>query len=294
MQIRNRSAPTNCDQFCSPKLNTVEVRLALVVSIVISLSISGCYRAAFMKKMVPEADDTFARNRIDQLRQGRFEQIQRELDASISDPNPPQTLSTMERMFPAGEPKSVKAVDIKFIENQGSSTHSLTLEYEFSEAWLLVNIAIKRADGRSTISAFNVTRIADGLENINRFSLVGKSGLQYLVLFLALALPLFTFYALLLCLREKRKNFKWLWAVFILLGVGEFTINWTTGELSFRLLAVHIPCASLTAVPAYGPWVIAVSLPLGAVLFMARRSKNPMQDSVSLPPAEQSPPNLPQ
>lgn len=85
----------------------------------------------------------------------------------------------MAQMFPAEQPKSVKVVDLKYLWNQDSSTHTLTLEYEFSDRWLLVNISIKRASGLpAAISAFNVTPITDSLESINRFGLVGKSGLN--------------------------------------------------------------------------------------------------------------------
>ena len=249
-------------------------RQIFLTGIAVCLYIGGCSRADLMKYMVPAADETFARERTDLLRQKRFEQIQYELDPGISDANTEETLKTMAGMFPAEEPKSVKVVDIKFLRHQGVWTHSLTLEYEFSDTWLLVNIAIKRLNGASTITAFNVTPIADSLESVNRFSLEGKSSMQYLMLALALAAPIFSLYVLVLCLRTEGQRFKWLWAIFILFGVGSLSVNWTTGELAFRFLTVHVPCASMTAVPAYGPWVIAVSLPLGALLFLARRSTN--------------------
>jgi len=254
-----------------------------LVSIVVCLCIGGCSRADLIKKIVPPEDETFARERTDLLRQKRFEQIQRELDSSISDANTEETLKTMAGMFPAEEPKSVKVVDIKFLRHQGVSTHSLTLEYEFSETWLLVNIGIKRLNETSTIAVFRVTPISDSLESVNRFSLEGKGSVQYLMLGLALAAPIFSFYVLVVCLRTRGQPFKWLWAIFILFGVGKLAVNWTTGELGFTPLAVHIPCASMTAVPAYGPWVVAVSLPLGALLFMARRSTNAMPNQLQSP-----------
>lgn len=236
-----------------------------------------------MKKMVPPADEAFARESTDLLRQKRFEQVQRELDPSIADANAEETLKTMAAMFPAEEPKSVKVVDIKFLRHQGVSTHSLTLEYEFADTWLLVNIGIKRLNGASTIAAFNVTPIADSLESVNRFSLEGKGSVQYLMLVLALAAPIFSFYVLVVCLRTKGQPFKWLWAIFILFGVGRLAVNWTTGELGFTPLALHVPCASMTAVPAYGPWVIAVSFPLGALLFLALRNTNAMASQSQSP-----------
>jgi hypothetical protein len=249
-----------------------------------------------MKKMVPAGDEEFARERTDLLRQKHFDEIQRELDPSISnsDPNAQQTLSTMAQMFPAEEPKSVKVVDLKYVWNQDSSTHTLTLEYEFVDRWLLVNISIKRANGLpATISAFNVAPTADSLENINRFGLVGKSGPQYLMLCLAIAGPIFCIYTLVVCLRSKNQKLKWLWAIFILFGVGQLAVNWTTGELGFRLLAVHIPCASVTAVPAYGPWIVTVSLPLGALLFIARRNANAVPNQSQLPQTKYTPTTSP-
>jgi hypothetical protein len=245
-----------------------------------------------MKKVTPAADETFARERIELLRQKRFERIQRELDPTISDPSSQDRLNTMAGMFPAEEPKSVKVVDLKFLRNRDFSTDTLTFEYEFSDRWLLLNISIKKTNGLSTISAFNVTPITESLESVNNFSLVGKSGLQYLMLSLALAGPIFCIYALVVCLRTKNQKFKWLWAIFILFGVGRLAVNWTTGELAFTLLAVHIPCSSATAVPAYGPWVVAVSFPLGAILFMAKRSRNAVPNEVQSPTTEQLPPTL--
>lgn len=86
-----------------------------------------------MKKMTPVEDESFVRQHVDLLRQRQFEQIERELDSSISDSDAGDTLATMAGMFPSGEPKTIKVVDVKLIRNPESSTHSLTLEYEFSD-----------------------------------------------------------------------------------------------------------------------------------------------------------------
>ena len=130
-------------------------------------------------------------------------------------------------------------------------------------------MSIKRMGGASTILAFRVTAIADSLEHINRFSLVGKSALQYGILGLALAAPIFSFYVLGFCLRTKNLNRKWLWAIFILVGVGKLGVNGTTGALTFTPLAVQVPCGGATTTMGfYGPWVVTVNLPLGAVLFL--------------------------
>jgi hypothetical protein len=270
------------------------MRPVFLVSIALCLSVGGCDRAEFIRKITPAEDESFARGRVDLLRQHRLEQIERELDPSISDSKAKDALAAMAAMFPADEPKSVKVVDVRFLRSRDYSTHSLTLEYEYPRTWLLVNISIKKMNGLSTIAAFNVTPIADSLENLNKFSLVGKSTLQYMILGLALAGPVFSVYVLVLCLRTKNQHLKWLWAIFILFGVGRLAINWTTGELTFTPIAVHIPCASAAAVPAYGPWVVAISLPLGAILFLMNRSRIVTPSEVRSSPAEPLPPTLPE
>jgi hypothetical protein len=238
-----------------------------------------------MKKMTPAEDEKFARESVDLLRKQQWEPIRRELDPSVvSDPNAEYTIGKMMGMFPAGEPKSVKVVDVKFLRHQDVWIHSLTLEYEYPATWLLATVSIRSANGTSTIAGMNVTPIADSLESINRFSLADKSALHYLILGLAVALPIFCIYVLVVCLRTKNQKRKWLWAIFILFGVGRLAMNWTTGELTFTPLSVNIPCSSFTAIPAYGPWTVAVLLPLGAILFLIKQSKSTAGSPDSMTP----------
>ena len=253
-----------------------------LLSLAFCLAFVGCDRAALMKKLTPAEDESFARRHVDLLRQQRFDQIERALDSGVADSNTRDTLAAMAGMFPDGEPKSIKVVDVRFFSN---SMRSLTLEYEFPEKWLLVNMSITRRDGTPKIAGFNVTPIADSLESVNRFSLIGKSPMQYAVLSLAVIGPIFCLYVLYLCIRSNWGKLKWLWAIFILFGFGRLAVNWTTGELTFTPLAFHIPCASATAVPAYGPWVIAVSLPLGAILFLIKRRRGTAPRTLPAPSA---------
>lgn len=247
-----------------------------------------------MKKLTPAEDESIARRYVDLLRQHGFEQIERDLDASLVDSNLRDTLDKMAGMFPAEDPKSVKVVNVRLFSNQESSTHSLTLEYEFPSKWLLVDMAIQRKGGASTIVGFHVNPIPDSLENLNRFTLIGKSALQYLVLAIAVLWPLFCLYVLVLCIRSKNQKLRWLWAIFILCGVGKLAVNWTSGEWTFTPLAFNIPCSSATAIPPYGPWVVAVFLPLGAILFLLKDWKNAaLSEPVSPSAAVQRPPLSP-
>jgi hypothetical protein len=65
---------------------------------------------------------------------------------------------------------------------------------------------------------------------------------------------------------------KWLWLIFIVLGIGKLVVNWTTGQVFFSELAIQLPAGGAGA-QAYGPWQVYASIPLGAITFLIRRKR---------------------
>ncbi|MGB2624631.1 MAG: hypothetical protein WA857_00840 [Candidatus Acidiferrum sp.] len=77
---------------------------------------------------------------------------------------------------------------------QHHSKVDITLENPFPRKWLLVNVTTEKNGDVRTVIGFNVTPIADSLENPNRFTLVGMSALQYLTLVCDVGSLLFALY----------------------------------------------------------------------------------------------------
>ena len=61
--------------------------------------------------------------------------------------------------------------------------------------------------------------------------------------------------------------------IFMLLGVGQFSVNWTTGQWSFETAAVELLSASISRV-SFGPWVVPIAFPLGAVAFLVLKGRH--------------------
>lgn len=78
--------------------------------------------------------------------------------------------------------------------------------------------------------------------------------------------------ALVVCIRTKLSVKKWPWILFIIFGFTNFSVNWTTGEWFYSLFAVQLFSASAMA-PLYGNWILAVSLPIGALSFFMLKEK---------------------
>lgn len=251
------------------------------------LLLFGCDQAALVKRFASPEDEANARRYIDLLRQGKFAQIERDLDPSLVDSNIQDTLGRMAAMIPPEGPKSIKVVGAHTFRGPDVSRTNITLEYEFPSKWVLADVTTQKKEGSFTVVGFHVTPIADSLENLNKFTLVGKGKVQYFVLMLAILATLFSLYALVLCMRAKNIKNKWLWVIFVLVGVGKLAVNWTTGEWGFQTIAFQIPCGTASA-QLYGPWVVAVSLPLGAIVFMLHREGSETSQASVLPPSAPS------
>jgi hypothetical protein len=248
------------------------MRFVYLVAIAFCAFLVGCDQAALMKKFTPPEEESIAKSYVALLQQGKFDQIEHDLDSSLIDSNLRNTLSKMAAFFPSESPQSVKVVGAHIYRDEQSSKVDITFEYQFPSKWLLVNVTTQKNGDVRTVIGLHVTPIADSLENLNKFTLVGKSALQYLTLVCDVGSLLFTLYVFALCIRSKDMNRKWLWLIVVLVGVGKFAVNWGTGQWTYQLIAIQIPCFSMTH-PLYGPWTVAAYVPLGAMVFLHRRWK---------------------
>lgn len=252
-----------------------------------------------IRKIIPPGAESNARDVVSLLREHKFEQIEKNLDPSIIYPSTDDTLAQMEALFPATVPISTKVVGVNRFQNSGVSTTSISLEYEFPGKWLLASVVTRSSAEGTLITGLTVKPLSDSLENQNRFSLKDKGGLQYAALALAVFAPLLCIYAFVLCIRTKIEKRKWLWLIITLIGVGTLNLNWTTGQSSFALFNVYLLSAGINAAP-YGPWILHISLPLGALLFLGLRNKlekpahQPMEPPNPLPSTPQSPQPTPE
>jgi hypothetical protein len=252
-----------------------DVRSIFPIGIFLLLTLSGCNQNSLMKKLITPQDEAVVTNCVVLLQQNKLDQVEKNLDSSIKNSDVHANLIQIASLIPAQEPKSIKFLGVNAHGANGQYSDyeiNYTFEYQFPSKWLLINVVLHKNNGVSTIIGLHVNSLSDSLENLNRFTLAGKNFFQYAIFALAVLIPIFILYALVLCIRTKMKKRKWLWIIFIILGLGQFTVNWTTGEwhfvpLSFAFFGVA------AAAPMYMTWFISISLPLGAIIFLIRRRK---------------------
>jgi hypothetical protein len=235
-------------------------------------------------------NELIAKRYIDQLRKRNFAEIERDIAPYLSNQGLRGTLLKMAALMPSEDPTSIKVVGLGASNAQRIN---ISFEYQFSDRAFLVNVATESIDNSASrvIIGFHVYPIPESLECLNKFTLADKSIAQYLMLAWTALVPLFSLSVLRLCVGASDQKRKGLWATFILLGFGQLSVDWGTGQWHFVPLAVRLLSAGVSA-PQYDPhgpwalgafvevdfgafptygWVISASLPLGAVIFLLRR-----------------------
>lgn len=227
---------------------------------------------AWINKITPPEDDVFARDLITKLQDENYDFIMQNFDKTALGNTPQTTLQKLYKYIDHDRPKSIKLVGCKILSMRGKRRTDLTYQLEFPNSWYTSNITIITQGSVKKAIGFRLNKIPNSLEEINKFTLKEKTYFHYLILINAIGIPIFVIYSLVLCLKTKIKR-KWFWIPFILIGIGALNLNWTTGQKGIELISFRIPGAGIVKYGVYSPWILSVSFPLGALLFLNKRKK---------------------
>lgn len=255
--------------------------VALVVACLGSIS---CSQQKLIDEFASKTETAVAKSTLDDLRKGKLDTIGSRLAPNLrNDPTVDAKLHQLSGYFPPGEPRSIKTVGAFSNTFNGVKHVRLTYEYQFDTSWLLAGVAMVQDGDKILIEGVQVNRTERSLAQTNAFSLKDKGPAAWLMMVLVCVVPLFCLFAFVVCLRTPRRQRKWLWAIFTLIGVATVRINWTSGDFSMSLISVQLFGASAFQV-LNGPWTLGVSLPLGAAIFLLRRRELMSRPSVAGPP----------
>lgn len=233
--------------------------------------LAGCDQQAMFEKFIPKEESAIAKKVLFQLAAKDYGAIEKQLDPSVKNASVQAALEQMAAMFPPEEPKSVNTVGANTSTVNDVTTYNLTFEHEFSNAWLLTNVVLQKRDAQITVLGLHVTPMKQSLKELNRFTFAGKGILHYIVFGLAIAIPLFIVFTLVLCFRTPIAKRKWLWLLFVALGFVQFSLNWTDGSYGIQPISFALLGAGFFSAGPYAPIIFNIAFPLGAIVFLFKR-----------------------
>lgn len=248
------------------------MRRFYVSLLLLVLALSGCDQEALFEEFVPKEESILAKQLIAKLAAKDFPAIEAQLDAKLRTPDLRGKLEELARLLPEGDPKSVRTVGAHTSSMNSVTTYDLTFEYEYTNAWIIAFARLEGRDGKVTLQAIHLTPARQSLEATNRFTFAGKGLLHYVIFALAIVIPVLVIYALVLCARTTIPKRKWLWFLFIAVGLVQLQFNWATGAFGIKPISFALLGAGFVKAGPVAPYVFNLAFPLGAVIFLAKRS----------------------
>jgi len=235
--------------------------------------LSSCDARGFAERFIPEAESEFAQRHFDLYRTGEVDKIISELHPALVDDEIRAKIETIIDYVPSIEPAGFEVVGSNTHTSGETRTVILNIEYEYPDEWLVFSITVDASSTPFKVSSVNALRMEQSLAETNAFR-IAQNGLPgFLILIFAVAVPIFCIAVFVVCLKTPIPKGKWRWAIFTLLGAMTYQINWTTGETAFIPMHIQLLGAGFARAGFYGPWVLSVSIPFGALVFLAKRKK---------------------
>ena len=236
-----------------------------------------------------------ARSVLDALARGDVDTVTARLDAARRTPEQRDQLRGLAGEFPKAPPRRVHVVRFnqqRVTETDGATTESsaVTFESNYAEANLLSQVVFVRTDGGELqMIGLHVNPVPAPLEVMNAFTFGGKGPIHYLFLLAMAGAAAVTVVATVVWVRRRKSiRRRWWWLLGILVGAFKISLNWTTGGLDVQALTVQLLSLSYERSGVDGPWVLALSIPAGAIAFLIleRKAKSaPTEGSTVAPPA---------
>ncbi|MGI9262051.1 MAG: hypothetical protein ACR2QR_08445 [Woeseiaceae bacterium] len=200
-----------------------------------------------------------------------FDQILSQLDPSLNNDETKASLEELASYFPPGTPTNVVMVGYNWNASTNSWTGSVNYEFEYPSTYLLAFVGLTRVGDELRVTGINLQTTENSLQETNEFRFDGRGAVGYIFLVLAVIFPIICVVSFIACIRTPIPKRKWFWSIFTLLGVGVFQMNWTTGEVGFSVLSWQLLGAGFVKSGLYGPAIISIAAPFGAILFWIKR-----------------------
>lgn len=236
------------------------------------LVLTGCNPYTKLEDVANQERQKVARAYVQRLIDGDIAGLVAEVEPSLRKPETPRVFSEMRALLPPGAPMAAALVGFGGNRQPKELIVTLNYQYTYRNQWFLVSVSWREKVGAPReITGLRVQKLDRSLQDANAFTFERARPRHYAFALALVGVPVFMLVTLVTCLRMKDLPAKWAWVILIIVGVGRFTLNWSTSVLVIIPLSVQLFGVGAWTAGEYAPWIVSVSVPLGAIGFWARR-----------------------
>ena len=245
--------------------------------------IGGCgSNEEFVENNIPKKEDGFAKHYIHLLKKEKYDSAYYLLASSIKNQN---SLNGLKQISPYLQNvdsgitiisfyKSSKTLLFSTSKNDSQSVTNTEIDYktDLKKGWLHINLVVENINNNLRISGIHVEPISQPIEELTAFTFKNAGFVDYLFLIIAVFIPVFIIYSIIQLFRTEISK-KWLRFIFILFGICKFNLYWATSKITLALFSFQILGAGYYKPGILSPYIISISIPLGAIIFYGKRRK---------------------
>lgn len=224
---------------------------------------------SFMHRLLPPKVDAFAKDYLRLVQRGSVDSAIGLLEPSLRGPSTGSQLLTIAAILKNAPVDSVDLVGVSVSVLGSGSEYDVSYQVRGDTAWVLTNVSVIERDGAFHIHGLHAEVMHQSLAVTNALTLSDKPAFYGAFAAVAILIVLFNFSVAVMTVRSRIRR-RWLWAALALVGVGGFSLNWTTGNLSFQPLSFQFCGAGIVKAGLYAPWVASFALPVFAVAALVK------------------------
>ena len=195
--------------------------------------------AACTKGVTPQQDADL-RAVYEKMKANDLPGIENQFTPQYKQPTLHQGLAFMQGMIPPDPPKVTMLKGLSEPGPDGATDYGAQYEYDYKSTAVLAQIEMRQDKaGHKTISAVQLRQAPTGISHAFDFGLTGKKYYQYLFLLLVLMAPGFGVWGLYALWRARDIKWKFFWALAMLLGFMDLTMDWRTGDVVLNIAQIH-------------------------------------------------------
>ncbi len=228
--------------------------------LLVALFVAACSAPA-----ADAARETQATTAYEHLAAERFDALRGQMTPSSAETADDATLRRMADFAPEGEPESSRVATWNWQTVGDTQAYQTLQEFEYPDRIVLWQTTmVRRGDEPWRIDGVYINSASPEAAELARFTLSGRPPQSYAILAAAVVAPILCLITVVVAALRRR----WGWMVASFFGVGQFTLNWTTGEVFFELLRFALFGAGFMKTgSSLDPWMIFFAVPVPAILF---------------------------
>ena len=234
-----------------------------------------------IRRFTPADADVRARAYLALLTRGQLDSAAARVVPRLSGPDARRELAKIVALLNGQQFDSSRVIGAATNKVNGVRHVNLSYEMHSAKGWSVANVATVDSANTWFVEGVSASAIPRPLEEQSRFALGGKSIRQYAWLLMSiLCLGLSVGTALFLASRRAMPK-RWRWVLASLIGIGGFSLNWTTGVAAVNPYLLQFGAASFTRAAPVTPWIISFAIPIGAIVALQQYQR--WRDGASKP-----------